>query len=158
MLFRSWKSTLSGTQYADKKEYENLIAKADTYQKKELYQKAGRTYEKVAEKSNEKKYWKKMDEAYKKIYSSSPEVYQEYSKALIHGINMNPQDAYLLKSLTAISKENEDYNGVYRCLKKAMKNGGKKKKEINSLFKQVRYAYTLDWNSFENYKKGVWEM
>ena len=119
----------------------SLIAEADGYVEKGLYQRAIFDYTEAIETFNTEDNWKKLINAYQKRYEEDTEVLPDYISGLESAVSSFPTNRDFVTKLYDFYMIDKDYLSAYNCLSYAEKNGltddKLKKDKLNA-----RYIYS----------------
>lgn len=142
-------STVMADSLGKNKQFSDHEEKAEEYMKRDLFQKAIQEYE-AAEKTKvtEELTTKKM-EAYTKLYAEDKDVFRDFLNSAERAVQTYPDNSEYLDLLVQLYKDEDNYSSAYYVLNKAVRNGMDDKHTM-SLLDEVKYAYELEWKSYDS--------
>lgn len=135
-------------------EFQTAITSAEDYMNRGLYQLAIEEYEKAIVVKDSEEIRDAIFVAYEKRYVESKKILNDYivaAESAITAFNKN-ENYYLI--LADVYMRNDSYQSAYKTLGDAIDNGITSEK-INELYLDIKYAYEMDWYTYEDYKSCV---
>ncbi len=131
--------------------YSAQIETANDYASRALYEKAAKAYLEASKYKNTIEANQQALSSYEKAYLQKGAIYEEYRQAAETAVTNHPENADFLKKLVTLLVHEEEYSSAYRYLLKAT-GEAREDKEIIKLKKEVRYSFTLDWETYLDYR------
>lgn len=135
----------------DTKKYEQLVADADAYYTKGLYQKALDGYQQALQLREDADTRDKLLQAYEGSCQKGLTSRQDYAKALEAACDKNPSQAGYWERLLTLYWENGDYNTAYKKVLKCRRLGADSKK-LRKICTDVTYSFQTDRSSYSDCK------
>lgn len=138
----------TGSDFVEKKSYVEL---ADQWVEDGLYQRAILKYKEALTYDNTEDIWTKMMEAYELRYAEDVNLLSEYITELNNAVALFPRNVAFTKKLYELHMVSNDYENAYACLVYAIGNGVDDE-QILKQEKELRYSYTVAYNTFSEYR------
>lgn len=138
----------TGSDFVEKKSYVEL---ADQWAEEGLYQRAILKYKEALTYDNTEDIWTKMMKAYELRYAEDVNLLSEYITELNNAVALFPRNVAFTKKLYELHMVSNDYENAYACLVYAIENGVNDE-QILKQEKELRYSYTVAYNTFSEYR------
>lgn len=153
MIFGGF-SLLLSDEDTDKLEYDNAVALANDYVKRELYQLAIVEYEKAVAILDSEELRGNILDAYEKRYEEAPEILDAYIDAAKAAISKYPQTADYYVILAKNQERNGDLQAAYKTIDRA-KRSGISSDQMEEIYTRIAYLYDIKWYTHEDYHSCV---
>lgn len=138
----------NGSEYLENKSY---ITIADQWVEEGLYQRAILKYKEALAHDSSEKNWKKMLKAYELRYVEDVRILSDYITQLNSALELYPKNISFIQKLYELHMVSNDYESAYTCLTMAIGNGVKDEKILKQA-RELKYSYSLDYNTYSDYK------
>lgn len=128
-------------------EYNGYITAAQSYEKRNLYQKACMAYASALEVSESESVREKWLANYKKAYDDGTAGASSYERALQTTCQLYPQNIEHWKELLSMEIENEEYDAAYANAQ-TIASQNLKDDDLDKLRREIVYSFTNDYNTY----------
>lgn len=153
MVF-GWLGLFLDDNSEEEKKYKSHLTLAEEYVERGLYQKSIEQYNAAIAIKSSEEVWSMILNSYRNRYEESTKIYDDYLKAAQQASTYYPFNVDFAKNVVELYLKRDEYIEAYKFLNKAIENG-LEGEGITELFKKLKYSYSLQWKTFDDFRSFV---
>lgn len=146
-----WSSALLESDDEENAEYKAHLEMAEEYVSRELYQKAIEEYDAAIVIESTEEIWASKLDAFSMACEENIKLEGDYLTAASAAVSQYPRNVEFLMCLSQLYARQEDFHSARSVLERAIESGINNK-EVDALLLEIKYAYQLIWDTYDDYR------